>query len=267
MPQRHGYNLHNVGRSSVLLKGGLLSYIEEGKGPPVILIHGAGGRAEIWRDLFPILSPHFSLYALDLPGHGSSSHRGCERIEDYSDVVLEFIEASGLQGVALVGHSMGGAIAIKAVPRSVRVKALVLVGTGPVLEVNPKLLKALEEDFQEGVKMIVRWAFAREAPTELRQEAEEMFHQAGQRVVLQDMRACHLYNGWEELPRISVPTLVVCGGQDVMTPPGLSQQLKEGIAGARLVLIEGAGHVLQREKGRELAETIKAFLQEALSRG
>ena len=49
MPQRHGYNLHNVDRSSVLLKGGLLSYIEEGKGPPVILIHGAGGRAEVWR--------------------------------------------------------------------------------------------------------------------------------------------------------------------------------------------------------------------------
>lgn len=233
----------------------------------MILIHGAGGRAEVWRDLFPVLSPHFRLYALDLPAHGSSSHRGCKGIADYSDVILEFIEVLGLYGVTLVGHSMGGAIAIKAAPRSTRLKALVLVGTGPVLELNPKLLKTLEEDFQQGVKMILRWAFAREAPVELHREAEEMFFRAGQRVVLQDMRACHLYNGWEELPRISIPTLVVCGGQDVMTPPRLSQQLKEGIDGARLVLIEGAGHMLPRERGRELAETIKAFLQEVLTQG
>lgn len=142
-------------RSSFRLKGGVLAFLKEGEGPPVVLIHGAGNRAEIWKELFAALTEAYTLYVLDLPGHGCSSYMPCLRIEDYSSQILEFLEAADLEGVTLVGHSMGGAIALKAVPFSKRVATLVLVGTGPRLRVNPRLLSILREDFSRGVELMV----------------------------------------------------------------------------------------------------------------
>ncbi len=254
-------------RYSLRLTGGILSYLVGGKGPPVVLIHGAGNRAEIWKELFPVLTEGYTLYVLDLPGHGLSSYIPCPRIEDYSSRVLEFLEAADLRGVTLVGHSMGGAIALKTAPFSKRVAALVLVGTGARLRVNPRLLSMLKSDFPRGIELMARWSFPKGAPQELLDETKEMFWQSGQAVLYQDMLACDLYSAREDLGDISLPTLIVCGERDVMTPPDLSRELQRGIRGAELRLVEGAGHMVHREKGKEVARLISSFLDAQLKGG
>ena len=241
-----------------------MAYLGKEEGREVLFfIHGAGNRAEVWEGVMGRI-PNRSLYAVDLPGHGLSSCKRCERIEDYSRCILQFMEAKGIEEAILVGHSMGGAIAIKATLSSDRVKGLVLVGTGATLKVNPKLLEGLREDFPQAVERMTRWSFRKGAPQELLDKGKGLFLQAGQEVLYQDMKACDDYSSEEELGRISVPTLIICGDTDVMTPPELSQRLHEGIKGSELVLIEGSGHMVHVEKGGEVGEAIARFLEEKL---
>lgn len=209
-----------------------------------------------------ILEADFTCYGLDLPGHGASSYVPCDGVEDYASVVLEFLEAEDLREVVLVGHSMGGAISLKVVPFTRRVGALVLVGTGAKLGVNPKLLSLFKQNFPEALVLMARWSFLKEAPKGLLDRAVEMAWRCGQTVLLQDFRACDRYSARGELHRIQVPALVVCGRQDLMTPPDLSKELVRDIKGARLALIEGCGHMVPMERPEDLAGAIRAFVGE-----
>ena len=81
--------------------------------PPVILIHGAGGHHLFWPPQIRRMHNQ-RIFAVDLPGHGKSEGVGHHTIDDYTFEILEFIKALKLNAVVLVGHSMGGAIALKA---------------------------------------------------------------------------------------------------------------------------------------------------------
>ena len=244
----------------VLMGWGYMAYLEGGDGRPLVFVHGAGGGAQVWSRVLEGLEVDYRVLALDLPGHGRSSCKLEETVEGYTSRVVEFLEALDLEDVLLVGHSMGGAIVIKAVPRCARVTGAVLVGTGAVLEVNPKLLRGLKENFGGSVAMMARWCFSRDVAAELLEEAREMMLQAGMEVLYRDMYACSLYSGEEDLRSFFLPTLVVCGEKDVMTPPSLSQELVEKIEGAHLAFIPDSGHMVHLERPLELAEAIRCFL-------
>ncbi len=244
----------------VLMDWGYMAYLEGGQGRPLVFVHGAGNRAQVWQGVVEDLESDFRVLALDLPGHGGSSCRLAESVEDYASWVLAFLEAMDLEDVVLVGHSMGGAITIKAVPNSSRVTGAVLVGTGATLTVNPKLLAGLEEDFINSVATMAKWCFSKGAPGELVEEAREMMLQAGRDVLHRDMYVCSIYSGKKDLGAISVPTLVICGDKDVMTPVALSQELVDGIGDARLTVVTGAGHMVQLEAPQDVAGAIKEFL-------
>ena len=244
----------------VLMDWGYMAYMEEGRGRPLVFIHGAGNRAEVWSRVMGALKGDFRVMALDLPGHGRSSCLQEDSIEGYASRVVDFLEALDLEDVVLVGHSMGGAIAIKVIPFCPRVTRGVLVGTGATLTVNPKLLEGLREDFRASVATMARWCFSKGASPDLVEEAREMMLQAGREVLYRDMYACSVYSGKDDLKAIGVPTLVVCGEKDVMTPVTLSQELVENIGDARLQVVPGAGHMVQLEAPGELAEAVRGFL-------
>ena len=245
----------------VLMDWGYMAYREGGRGRPLVFVHGAGNNAGVWQGVVETLEGGFRAMALDLPGHGGSSCALVETVEDYASRVTDFLDALDLEDVVLVGHSMGGAIAIKVLAASSRVTAGILVGTGAVLEVNPKLLKGLREDFVNTVATMARWCFSKGAPPGLMEEAREMMLQAGREVLYRDMRACSLYSGREDLGAITVPTLVICGDKDVMTPVALSRELVEGIGNARLTVVPDSGHMVQLEAPGAVARAIEDFLQ------
>jgi len=242
----------------LLMDWGYTGYLEGGEGDtPLVFIHGAGNRGRVWRGVMDHLKSTFQVIAPDLPGHGRSSCMLQERVEDYSQSIREFLETLNLQEVLLIGHSMGGATAIKALPQCPRVKGAVLVGTGAQLKVNPKILQGLRENFVESVGTMARWCFSKGAREELIDEARDMMLQAGRDVLYRDIYACSVYSGTEELKRFNVPTLVVCGEKDVMTPADLARELVTQIKGAKLKLIPNSGHMVHLEQPQTLAKAVK----------
>ena len=117
-------------------------------GPPLVLVHGAGGNLMHWPGALRRLPGH-TVYALDLPGHGKSGGAGRAEIGAYADVVRGFAEALGLVPFVLAGHSMGGAIALEfALRYPARLAGLILVGTGAKLRVAPEILTGILDDLR-----------------------------------------------------------------------------------------------------------------------
>ncbi len=112
------------------MDGLALRYTVEGRGPAVLLLHGLGGFAETWRHNVGALTPRATVYALDLPGFGRSAKpRASYRLPFFARVVGAFVDSLGLGQVSLVGHSLGGAIAIAyALTQPTRVERLALIG-------------------------------------------------------------------------------------------------------------------------------------------
>lgn len=121
----------------VRLRGGevdglAVHYVVEGEGgPPVILIHGLGGFGESWRHNIPALARRSQVFALDLPGYGRSAKpRGSYDLGFFARAVLGFMQTLGLSRASLVGHSLGGAVAVTcALRHPSRVERLCLLGT------------------------------------------------------------------------------------------------------------------------------------------
>ena len=90
-----------------------LAYIKIGQGPALVLIHGVGLRLDAWLNQLEELAKSFTVYAVDMPGHGESAlFPNCHDISDYTDVIADWIEANVKTPGVMVGHSMGSMIAL-----------------------------------------------------------------------------------------------------------------------------------------------------------
>lgn len=247
---------------TVVVSGIPIHYELTGSGPTCLcLVHGAGGSTGVWVRQLEELADIAQIVALDLPGHGQSGGRGCDRIEDYVKVVRGFLDATGLVKVVLCGHSMGGAVAQAfALAHPGRLAGLVLVGTGARLRVLPKIFELLERDYPEGVRFISRLAVSPGAPEVLVESLISQTLNTPRPVLLGDFRACDAFDVMARLREIPTPTLVICGTHDQLTPPKYAQFLQHHIAGARLELIAEAGHYVQLERPDETNVALRELL-------
>jgi pimeloyl-ACP methyl ester carboxylesterase len=234
--------------------------------PAVVLIHGAGGDHLHWPYNLRRMG-EYRVFAPDLPGHGKSEGIGEQTIGGYAKIVADWLIDIGISRAVFVGHSMGGAIAqTLALDHSDLVRGIVLVATGSKLPVNPDLLEKLSAPaaFPKAVELIVKWSFSKNVDEKLRQQAEETMKKTRPTVVYGDFVACSHFDMTERLKDIKMPTLVICGGEDVMTPIAISEGLRDQIPGAALVTVEGAGHMVMVEKSNEVAAAIRDFLSEKI---
>ncbi len=230
----------------------------EGEGD-VLFIHGAGMSSAVWSRQLSSLKA----MAIDLPNHGKSGEMPVESVGDYADVIVNLVEELGLEPV-IAGHSMGGAIAQEYILRGGPARGLILIGTGPKLPVNPKLIRGLEENFEEMVDRLTRWLFAKDFEgKKAREAAKQMMLSAGKELLVQDFRLCDAFNIEDRYLRgevkIDIPTLIVCGNADVMTPLEYSEFLRDHIPGSKLAVIHGAGHMVMVEKPSEFNKIAKEF--------
>jgi pimeloyl-ACP methyl ester carboxylesterase len=159
---------------------------------------------------------------------------------------------------------MGSAIALQlALNAPDRVLALVILGGGSRLRVNPSILEntANEATFPFAVKNITEWSFGSEASSRLKELAAQRMLETRPTVLYGDFIACNNFDISKELSKIEKPTLIICGTEDKMTPPKYSKLLHEQIPNSELRLIEGAGHMVMLEKPREVAEAVEAFVE------
>lgn len=243
-----------------------IHFVEQGPSPashlaPIVFIHGAGGSHQGWLQQLRVLGRRRKAIAVDLPGHGDSDGNGADRIETYCDVIKEFLTALGFDRTVMVGHSMGGAITQSiALDDSGLLAAIVLVGTGAKLRVHPQIFARLQEDPRRTVEMITKWARAPGATAEVLKQDIDAILRTSIPVIEGDLRACDAFDLMEQVKAIALPTLVICGTDDLMTPSKYAEYLHHQINGSQLQLVAGAGHMVMLEQPDEVSRDIEAFL-------
>lgn len=230
--------------------------------PSLVLVHGAGGSHLDW----PPALRRFAgatVVAVDLPGHGRSEPPGKDRIDDYAAALGALLAALALGPTVVVGHSMGGAIALSlglAPPPEVR--GLVLIGTGARLRVMDALLTMTQQDFSAAVELICSSEWGSAAPDALRAAGRARLATANPQVTHADFAACNAFDMRQSLVAVRLPALVIAGGEDRLAPPKLSYALAEGLPNARLLTLPSAGHMIPLEQPAAVAGAIRSFLTE-----
>ncbi len=205
------------------------------------------------------------MIAVDLPGHGEDHDQPLGTVEEMAAWVAGQFD----RPVAVVGHSMGGLIALELTRiRPDLVARLVLTGTSTSIEVNPELQEAADNRLDRAVSMIVGWSYdpigrlgghpdPGIAPAIVSGRLLES--ELGNLGI--DLRATGAYGrGAEAAASVKVPTLVIAGGLDRMVPLASVRRLAAAIDGAQLEVVERAGHMMVTEAPNEVRKLLASFL-------
>jgi pimeloyl-ACP methyl ester carboxylesterase len=272
----------------VCVDGVKLQYLEAGSGPPLLLLHGHEQSATSWRWVLPALARTHRVLALSLPGHGDSAPAvgGYAPGTDLAPLVADFLDAVGVGSLHVVGNSVGGAVALRlALADPARVQTLTLVDSaGLGRAVNPLLALATLPVIGELAVMISRlpggamqrtsmsaamlFAQPLRVPKEFFTEqhalgqrpgqleastamARALFDATGQREVLLD-----------QLPTLTMPTLVIWGGCDYLLPASQAQAAVDRLPHGRLALFAECGHLPHVECPDRFATVLSEWLAE-----
>lgn len=252
-----------------------IHYREAGEGFPVVLIHGYTGNSRNWALTVPALRvAGFRTVSMDLRGHGLSWKP--ERAQDYSlgvmaDDVHGLLEHLDVRDCYLVGHSMGGGVAMRLIlahPGLFRTLVLVDTSASPQdpsrTEMREALVKiareqGLEAAFEAQLRMDPAASEIRSNPEAIRVWREQFMMTSPEAYIHCVAAMAERQSFLEELRGVAVPALIVCGERDepFLEP---SRLMHEAIAGSELVLVPGAGHSPQFETPEEFNRVLVGFL-------
>lgn len=226
--------------------------------PVLLFVHGAGACGKTWHFQTRFFKDSI---AADLPGHSDGTGKGT--IEEYVEEMKRFCDGEGLRNIVMVGHSMGGAIAQSfALEHPEYLKAIVLACTGARLRVIPEILEATKTDYARAVELIVELAFSSKSTGQMKMIVKEEMMKIRPEVTHGDFEACDRFDVTNRLRQIRLPTLVICGQDDQLTPVKYSEYLKDNIANSKLEIIADAGHMVMLEKPNEFNEKLEKFVKE-----
>ncbi len=246
--------------------------VEAGRGPAVILIHGFGGHTFSFRYLIPALAREHRVIALDLKGFGYT-----ERVDtDYSQtaqarLVVGLMDALGVEKASLVGHSMGGGVAMRVASTwPQRVESVVLAGSVsgdrlPVF-VIPFVTRALLPIFARllGRRLFRRSYYDRALATDaVREEYQKPARIRGSLDGLLQMMRHSRRDRLIDFERIAQPVLILWAAGERVLPGLILRRLRRRLPHAEVVMIERAGHLLLEERPEECHATIRRFLGRA----
>jgi pimeloyl-ACP methyl ester carboxylesterase len=227
----------------------------------IVFLHGAGGSHHTFRDQWAGLKGGVRMVIPDLPGHGRSGGSPRESVDACAAWLVDFLREIRLDRFILAGHSMGGAIALQAgLGRLKGLEALVLLGTGARLRISPVIFEGIGERFKEFAPELVGWMTSAASSALLRDDITKDVISTRPAAFLADFRACNGFDVMDRLGEIRVPTLVVNGDDDRLTPLKYGEYLAANIPGAVLKIIRGAGHLVMLEKPNEVNAVITSFV-------
>ena len=226
----------------------------------LIFIHGSGGDHSTWSHQYAALHKNYNLVAVDLPGHGISEGNGESDIGSYCLWVKKLLDILSLKNIILIGHSLGAAISLQfALNYPQMIQGIVTVGGGIKMPVNPTIFEFLKTNPVESIELICKFSVAKENREKFMEPLMKSLAQARIDVLQGDLSACDKFDVSPEISRISLKALVICGAEDKMTPPEFSRQISESISGAKLCLVEEAGHMVMMERPKEFNEALNNF--------
>jgi pimeloyl-ACP methyl ester carboxylesterase len=226
---------------------------------PLVFIHGSGDTGRVWRPQVDYFGPARA-FAIDLPGHGQRADTLPPEasVLDYARAAHDIIwNELGLQHPVIAGHSLGGAVALTlGLEYGDEMGGLILIGTGARLRVHPDLLEATRSAPEAATRQLKGLAFA---PDHAETMVDDMLEEQVKPVpymLHRDLAACNVFDCMAQLSEIHLPTLIICGTEDRLTPVKYSQYLHEHISGSSLRLISDAGHYVMREQPLLVNQTI-----------
>lgn len=263
-----GYDL------SVDLKGINISYDDLGDGfGPVIFLHGFPFNKDMWKPQMEFLQNHYRVIAIDIRGFGKSKDEKSELSMDlFTDDLIAFMDHLEINSAILCGLSMGGYIALNAVGSfSDRFKGLILCDTqctADTEEGKAKRYTAIDEIKINGPETFnnnfVKSVFSKTSLTEKTIEVEKLskvVFENSSEIMINGLKAlANRKDTCKTLDEINIPTLIICGKEDTLTPVAKSEIMHENIIDSRLVIIENAGHVTNLEQPEEFNFHVKEFL-------
>jgi pimeloyl-ACP methyl ester carboxylesterase len=247
---------------------------EIGKGPAVVLVHGFPLDGAMWSGVARALSTRFHVFKPDLPGRGDGAVPAPTSVEGHADFLQALLgQIEGPVGIA--GFSFGGYVALALMKRRPeKVRALALVdtrasadddagrakrdetiaavranGVAPLVESMPAKLLSPESLGRADLVERVRRMISRQKPETIEADL----------VAMRDRPDSTPF-----LTEVAIPTIVVVGERDALTPPADSEAMAAAIPGARLAVVPGAGHLTPMERPKAVAEALGTFFGASL---
>lgn len=229
--------------------------------PVALLIHGSGGRAEIWSPVMNIFR-EVEPVAIEMPGHGESRLPFLASVEDHVLLLDDVRAALAAETCVVVGHSLGGAVAVQyARDFPKRCRAAVAASSGPDFIVDLARVATLETDWESSIEHFARGQVSPNATPEALDKARQLIRARNPKALAHDLRVCKTFAARDWLSKVATPTLVVCAYEDRLTPFDGSLVLAERIPGAVLTVISPGGHSLMLEHPIRFARAIDAFIE------
>lgn len=251
-----------------------------GRGPVLLMLHGAGAATHSWRDLLPLLARDFTVIAPDLPGHGFTDTAGSSQatLAGMAGALAKLLRALDVRPDYAVGHSAGAAILVRmCLEGSIAPRAIMAINGafrpfgGPVSQLFSPLAKVLS--LNPFVPRIFAWSASSPA------SVERLIRDTGSHI---DRRGLELYGrlfaeprhvagalrmmaNWDlskmadDIRRLKIPLTLVVGANDKAVPPEQAGEIAALAPGARLIRLRGLGHLAHEEAPEAIAGLVRAM--------
>jgi Predicted hydrolases or acyltransferases (alpha/beta hydrolase superfamily) len=247
-----------------------LSFVEAGRGEGLILLHGLGASHLDWEAQLPAFSASRRVVAPDLRGYGDSPHAGDYRVPTFAADVWALADRLGLQRFDLVGHSMGGAVALQmAVDAPQRIRRLVLADTLPSFVADSlakrwmfwyRLLAVRLLGQERLARAVAERTFPDPGQEALRERMAQRGARTDSRVYLDTVRNLRGWTVVDRLDRLTLPVLVLAAEHDYF-PRREAERFVENLPDGRLLQVAGAHHQLPVEVPELFNRAVLEFLE------
>ena len=251
---------------------GTLRYLDAGSGWPVVLLHGFPLSADMWRPQLENVPDGWRFIAPDLRGFGPDAMEPAQSMDDLADGVIAFLDAMRIEKATLGGLSMGGYVAFALMRRAPeRAARLILADTRATADNEQgragrtKMLETLRTRGVSAVADEMMPKLLGETTRRKGSEVEGLVRRlvavntaeglAGAVTAMRDRP-----DSTALLSSISVPTLILVGEEDVLTPPADAEAMRSNLSRAHLVSLPGAGHLSSLESSEEFSAALSDFL-------
>jgi 3-oxoadipate enol-lactonase len=245
-----------------------IGYAEAGGGEkmPVVFLHGVGSDKSVWRPQLEHFGRERRCVAFDYPGYGESdaAPEGTTR-DDYAAAIVSALAALGIGKAHICGLSLGGIVAIAIHAAAPDACASLILADSFASHPDGQSIYERSLAASENMRMFaesrVDVLLAQPADPAIRSEVIETMSRIDPAAYRIGAAAVWLADQAERADAIRVPTLVVCGAEDRITPPALSTSLTRMIAGAHYDAIEGVGHLGNLERPDAFNTVVGAFVR------
>lgn len=249
------------------IDGQKINYINKGKGKTVLLLHGWGVNINLYKNIIDNMSKYSNVYALDMPGFGKSDEpKEIWDLDNYVELVEEFINKLKLNNLILIGHSFGGRIIIKMASKNAlkfKISRIILLGSAGIKH-KLSLKKAIKVKTYKICKKIISSKFINKIFPNLVNNVKNKFGSEDYKNASQIMRGCLVKVINEDLSEllkyINYNTLLIWGTEDKATPLEDGRKMHKLIENSTLIEIQGATHYAFLEKPLYINKVIDKFI-------